>query len=131
MGTMKAFVNRNKVRIYSEWAPENRNAPDWIDANHYKVCLRMGNRRMTTFFSMGYGLNGEPKAEDVLNALSLDASGIENARSFDDWCAEYGYDTDSRKAERIFKVCEKQAERLRVFLGADLYQELLWNTEGL
>ena len=62
-----------------------------------------------------------------------DSSSIENnlLTGFEGWASDLGYDPDSRKAEKIFKVCEKQAERLKKFLGDELYKILLWETEGL
>jgi len=132
METMKQFVNKNKVRLSVEWADENKNNPEWKDANHYKVTLKMGRRQLSTYFSQGYGIKGEPRAEDVLSALASDSAGIENARSFEDWAGDLGYDdTDSRKAEKVYKACERQADKLKNFLGDDLYRTLLWQTENL
>lgn len=31
--------------------------------------------------------------------------------SFDNFCDNFGYDNDSRKAEKIFKLCEKSTEK--------------------
>jgi hypothetical protein len=88
--------------------------------------------KMTVYFSKGTGHHGaEPTVEEVLDCLSSDAAGIENASNFEDWCSEYGYDTDSRSAEKTFKACEHSAKRLRNFLGDDLYDQLLWHTEKL
>lgn len=131
MKTMKAFVNQNKVKIEVDYADENKLNPDWKYANHYKVTLKCNGKQLTTYFSQGYGITGEPKPEDVLNALAFDSSGVENARSFEYWASEYGYDTDSRKAEKIYNVCVKQSEKLKSFLGDDKYQDLLYNTESL
>ena len=33
--------------------------------------------------------------------------------SFEDFCAEYGYENDSRQAERTFKQCQKHSQALR------------------
>jgi len=131
MKTIQEFITENRISIKSEYADANKAAPDWKDANHYKVTLKYGRRQYTTYFSQGYGITGDPDAEGVLNCLALDSSGIENTSSFEGWCCEYGYDTDSRKAEKIFKVCERQAKKLKVFLGEHLYQQLLFNTESL
>lgn len=100
--------------------------------DHWRVTLRRpGNRKMTVYFSMGSGHNGkEPDAADVLDCLASDASGVENSQSFEDWCSEYGYNTDSRKAHRTYTICKREAERLRKFLDAG-YERLLWNTERL
>ena len=46
----------------------------------------------------------------------------DNLLGFDAWCADFGYDTDSRKAEKTFKACEHQAARLKTFLESSLYQ---------
>jgi hypothetical protein len=80
---------------------------------------------------MGLAHTQEPTTEDVLNSLASDAAGIENARSFEAWCNHYGYDTDSRRAEKTFNVCERQAEKLKSFLGEELYKQYLFNTESL
>ena len=128
---MKQFVNRNRVRIFCDWADDNPNMPDWKDANHFKCTLKMGKKQMTLYFSQGYGINGEPEAASVLDCLASDANCIDNAQTFVAWASELGYDPDSRKAEKIFKVCEKQAEKLKNFLGDDLYEDLLYNTENL
>ncbi|MFA5377545.1 MAG: hypothetical protein WC455_17470 [Dehalococcoidia bacterium] len=123
------FVKKYNVQITSRFVDENKNAPDWKDANHYKVTLRCKGRQLTTYFSQGYGIKEDPTAAGVIDCLASDAVGVENARSFEDWASEYGYATDSRRAERLFKICEMQAKKLRSFLGDDLYEELLWNTE--
>jgi hypothetical protein len=127
----KQFATKNGITIKSEFVDANLNAPDWKDANHFRVTLKMKGKQLTTYFSQGYGISGEPQAADVLDCLASDAAGFENARSFEEWASEYGYDTDSRKAEKTYKVIEKQADKLKNFLGDDLYKELLWNTERL
>ena len=44
-----------------------------------------------------------PTAGSVLYSLLLDASGADE--NFHDWCATYGYDTDSRKALATYEAC--------------------------
>lgn len=97
--------------------------------HHWTCLLRCGRSRMTIPFSMGSALTREPTVAEVLDCLASDASGIENARSFEDWCGEYGYDVDSRKAEKTFKVCQRQANQLKRFLGDSAYATLLWEVE--
>jgi hypothetical protein len=130
--TLRQFVNRHKVTISSEWADRNPNMADetW-EANHFKVTLRHAGRQLTTYFSQGYGISGEPTAECVLNSLGMDAAGYENAGSVESWASEYGYDTDSRKAERTYRLIGQQAKKLFNLLGEDLYSTLLWETESL
>lgn len=112
------FVKDNEVTIsVSYGAPEN---PEFMDADGWTVTLEMAGRRMTTHFYKGYGHQGkEPTAEEVLECLVLDAA-IENL-SYEEWCAEYGYDSDSWRAEKIYAECLKQTEELRKFLGDKFY----------
>jgi hypothetical protein len=130
--TLAAFIATNKIKARAAWTDRNPHMEGSDRMDNWKVQLRMGAKRLSVYFSMGMGHGGaEPGADDVLNCLASDAAGIENASSFEDWCDEYGYDTDSRKHLRTFKVCERQAEKLKAFLGDDLYRELLWETERL
>lgn len=41
--------------------------------------------------------------------------------SFDDFCCEFGYDNDSRKAEKIYKACEKTLLKVEKVFDCDLY----------
>ena len=94
------------------------------DMTPWTVTLKMGRRRMTVPFFTGAMVTSEPTSHDVLNCLVSDADGYDNARSFEDWCDTYGYDTDSRKAEATFKQVEQQARKLRAFL-ADTYNDAM------
>jgi hypothetical protein len=91
------------------------------DAYHYRVTLRRRTprRSMTVPFSCGSAWTREPDAADVLDCLLSDASGYDNADGFADWCAEYGYEEDSRKAEGTYKAIARQSAALRRFLGDD------------
>jgi hypothetical protein len=132
MQSLKKFIRENHIRMTAEWADENPHMADPMPgASHYKCKLKHGRRSMTVFFSMGSAHTGEPEPADVLDCLASDASGAENASSFEDWCSEYGYDTDSRKAEKTYRIIERQAEKLKNLLGGELYNELLWKTERL
>jgi len=53
----------------------------------------------------------------------MDASAL-NHDTFESWASEYGYDTDSRDAERIYKLCLDIGLKLRNRLGDKLLGEL-------
>ena len=75
------------------------------------------------------GKEYRPKLPDVLNCLAMDASGMDE--SFEDWADNYGYDTDSRKAETIYKACQDNARQLRVLLGHEAFDVLVNEIERL
>ena len=102
----------NKVTIEDEWQKT---------ATPYTVTLRFRGKRLTTPYFTGSALTEEPTAADVLSSLVVDASCGE--LSFDEFCRDYGYDTDSRKAERTWKACVWVAPKIRAFLG-DAFDEI-------
>jgi hypothetical protein len=132
MQTIQSIIRREHISMTCEYASANPNMAGSENMKNYRCILKRKGKQMTVPFSTGLGWTREPSAEDVLDCLSSDAGGIENSAGiFEDWCAEYGYDSDSRKAEKIFKTCERQADKLKAFLGEDVYKSLLWDTERL
>lgn len=110
---------------------------DQTPMNHYEIVISIKvpprrKRRFKVIFSQGLGIKDYPKEpvdlrelailSDVMSCLLMDAQGYDNAASFEDWATEYGWDPDSRKAERIYKAVEKQTQKLKLFLG-DLWEE--------
>lgn len=127
--TLASFIKRNNLTMTAEKAAENQNMTDF-EGDHWKVVIKKNGRRMTSYYSMGYGHKGrEPKLKEVLDCFASDASSVENLRSLEEWARDLGYDEDSRKAEKIYKTIGKQAERLKTLLGMKLYTELLFDTE--
>jgi hypothetical protein len=127
--TMQQFLEQYPMTMAVSYASAN---PFFTDErmNHWRCVLRFEHRQMTLIFSTGSGLKGEPSITDVLECLANDTASIENARHFEDWCDDYGYDHDSRKAERIYKEIVRQAKALRRLLGDEsLCQHLLFDVE--
>lgn len=130
--TLAQFVKENKIRLRCTRTERNPYMDDAHPMNHWKVRLyQKSGATMGLYFSQGMGIHEEPDVCSVLDCLASDASGFENTGNYDDWCAEYGYEVDSRRAFRTYRAVERQAEKLEDFLGAELYQELLWQVERL
>lgn len=135
--TTQQFVTTHRIRMTCECADRNPHMvnvtkadEDWARAaSHYRCVFTRGRRRFTTYFSMGQTQTREPQVHEVLDCLASDAASIENSKSFEDWASELGYEEDSRRAERIYQVCVRQAEKLERFLGPELYRQLLWDFE--
>jgi len=95
------------------WSPDYR----YI----FPVTLSKDGRRMTVQFgqSLAQGDN-PPTAYDVLACLTKSDPG-----SFEDFCADYGYDTDSRKAECTYRAVKREWEKvLRVFGEGECLDDL-------
>lgn len=142
--TLTEFITRHNITMAYEASDRNPNNTEWHDADHWCVhftrtwqgttayhnvstgeqSFNKYHAQMTTYFSIGFGHNGKPPlAKDVLQCLVDDASYLD--MPFSEWAIDMGYDPDSRKAEKIYKACERGAAKLKRFLGEDLYQELL------
>lgn len=63
-----------------------------------------------------------PSIYDVLSCLFSDADALES--TFEDWCGNFGYDSDSRKAESTFKACRETGLDLLRILGAEHFEAM-------
>jgi len=130
--SIRRYIVRERIRFSFEWDNYPKIDSDWdASASHYVVTLRKAGRRLTVHWHQGSGISHDPRLDDVLDSLASDASGVENARDFEDWASDYGYDTDSRKAEDIYRAVVKQTAGLKRLLGDEAYKALLWETERL
>ncbi len=126
MTTFGEFVSTHQITMVASYTAFN---PNMIEGgenmDHWRCAFKMGRRSMTVYFSMGAGLDGrEPVADEVLACLVSDARSVDYCRGFEDWCGDFGYSSDSRKAEQTFKACERSGKRLKRFLAGE-YDALL------
>lgn len=63
-----------------------------------------------------------PHAADLLHSLLSDASACE--QSFESWCNEIGYDTDSRKAHATYLACQANGDKLRKVFNAEQIRQI-------
>lgn len=76
---------------------------------HFRCELNRGSGLPYEFyFSQGDAHTESPTLVDCLSCLMSDANGVDGT-SFEDWCNEYGYDTDSRKAFATYEACQSTA----------------------
>lgn len=80
-------------------------------------------------FYTGLGLRSKPSNKpekphvaDLLYSLILDSSACE--QSFESWCADYGYDPDSRKAFATYKAGQRNTDKLRSLIKPATLQQL-------
>lgn len=81
------------------------------------------NGSSTRFEFWGSIMNPEiGSVSDLQHAFYCFLSDAVSAKqSFEDFCSEFGYDSDSRKAERIYKACEKSLAKLEKLYSGDCY----------
>ena len=124
--TLQEFIKKHMVdSAISTKVPENPNMADHKDMDHWFVRIKTkAGTNMSLYFSKGFGHNGKaPNVAEVLESLTMDASSV-HGHDFETWARDLGYDTDSRKAEKIYKACQKLRDKMLRFLGAEAYIQL-------
>ena len=119
--TAIAFLEKTKVKFsvqyvgygpYFDGEKESRSI--------YRFTLRRGLRSYTAKFGQSIASEGqEPTEYDILSCLTKYEPG-----TFENFCSEFGYDTDSRKALKTYHaVCREYTGVCRIWNEAE--RELL------
>lgn len=122
---LEDIIRAERLRLtLCERTNSNPNMEESANMDHWRVRIKGPHGSMSLTFSKGYGHEGKPpKLAEVLDCIVSDASGSDEL--FESWCSNYGYDTDSRRAERTYNAVRKQAAALRRILGPNLYAVVL------
>ena len=130
------FLRRNKLRMTITKVPYT--PPVWEEEenkgcrNKYRVGIHRplksgydGTPRRIGFNFWGSINDAEkgihPSSYNVLACISGD---VYCPDTFEEFCSEYGYDEDSRKAWKIFKKAGRFAEKLRLFFSEQELEKL-------
>lgn len=103
---------------------ETGQAPDsWpIGTRAYEATVgytASGHTVTRTFpYYTGPAITRRPKKRELLACLALDAQ--MGDQTFEDFAADFGYDTDSRKAYATWEACRTLLEDLRAVFGTHL-----------
>lgn len=97
--SLKALAKRvkiiNQFGAKMPWDQQD----DWQQkSNGWHCTLRYRGRQYSFDFWQGQAITGEPNVEGVLDCLLSDSQSGD--MDFDEFCGEFGYDQDSRKAEK-------------------------------
>lgn len=112
------FLNSTNTKFKAVYLKHDYHfADDKQRRDIYKITLSRNGKRYS--FNFGQSIAGAdeiPTAYDVLSCLQKYDIG-----SFEDFCGEFGYDTDSRKAEKIYKaVCKEYESLCRLYSDEEL-----------
>ena len=105
--------NDKRITMTVDQIGVSDNAPEWAK-QEWRVTLRNGRKRMTLPY-YGGGAASDPSADDVVETLVLDSYALDV--TLDEWCNEFGYDTDSRSAESTYRACRRIAKRFATFVA--------------
>lgn len=89
-----------------------------VDAYNTLVCIcESGNNSWENTGRMKHNKIPNPTIDDVLYSLVMDSAAIDYP-NFESWASDFGYETDSRAAEAIYKACLDTGLRLRAAVGS-------------
>lgn len=122
----ETFLTRNGLAFRA--ALKNTKAPGWGSphGNHYRVTISRAKPASRITFDYWGSINDRkagthPTAYDALASIS---GGLQTPETFGDFCAEFGYDTDSRKAHATWKRCLTLSHRLKAFFTPEEQEQL-------
>jgi len=89
----------------------------------WNVTLKRNGKTRTLLYRMGPGHHGaEPTLYHVLTSLKMDAT---YGASFEEWCGDLGYVTDSRRAYDLYLDCRQSEIESIEFFGAEVWDKIV------
>lgn len=103
------------LRSKVEDTPEGRRVAEGLKGSH-RNSLAWDDARKK------YCKPVRPSAASVLHSMVLDSDACN--MSFNEWCSDFGYDTDSRKAYATYEACQKSGDQLKRLFNHDVIEQL-------
>lgn len=112
------FCKDRGVTLASEYIGRDTRDDSW-EADGWTCRLGYRGHKLTLAFHMGTGHQGRaPEVAEVVSSILLDADS--GSMDFAEFCREFGYDEDSRKAEKTWKACVAMKRKVDRFFGEDI-----------
>jgi len=95
-----------------------------VNRDNYRCTFSRGRARLVIFFGQSLndsdgGGGNPPRAYDVLACIGKNDPGL-----FEEFCREFGYETDSRRAEKTYKAVVKEWKNVSAFFTAEELEAL-------
>ena len=92
-------------------------------SDKWECCIYRGEAKISIEFHIGEGCEGrEPELKEVIYALLNDSQAGE--LSFEDFCSEFCYNPDSRRAFATWEECVKTREKLGILFSPEDIEQL-------
>ena len=114
------FAKKHGIKLFILDENFRKYFADDKEARSVFKCKLVRNKKSFTFdFGQSIANSGcTPTMYDVLTCLTK-----YDPYSFEDFCGDYGYDEDSRKAEKIYRAVVKEYKAVQRLFG-DILEEL-------
>jgi hypothetical protein len=106
----------------------NTKVLSWKDnsspVNHFIATFKRGKDKCSfDFFDSQNNYVKGVKTLDAYSVLTCCSSEINCPETFEDFCSEFGYEEDSRKAEKTFRALKKFSDKLNKFFNTEEARE--------
>jgi hypothetical protein len=113
------------IEVTAEYEDTTTRSDGWT-CHRWSIVLTYQGRTMKSPFFQGMAHTEAPTLQDVLESLFLDASVGE--MTFEDYCSDFGSNSDSIAARNTWRACKSTARAVRRLLGED-YETIRQETE--
>lgn len=113
--TFEGFVAINDIKMTVSTVPNDRAK----NMNWWNCDISYNGNSETFKYGIGDALSEVPNLKNVLESLQSDASAA--VATFEDFCSDFGYDSDSREAEHIYNGCHANRNKLNDLFGDEKF----------
>lgn len=115
------FANKHGITLEIGSPDYGRHFHDDKESRYiFPVTLKCHGKQYT--FKFGQSINGgdeEPTMYDILTCMTK-----YDPETFENFCSEFGYDTDSRKAEKTYKAVKKEYAAMKRLFSNEVLEEM-------
>jgi len=119
----KDFLTKHGITLKTYFVKTGKHfEDDTSERDIYRCTLKRNGQRLSIHFGQSLhdtGTGKYPTAYDLLACITKDDPG-----TFENFCGDFGYDTDSRKAEKIYKLVTKEWGKVSRFFMSEELEEL-------
>jgi len=120
--TYKNLTISSKYLGNKAWSANDRNDRNY---NNHVITVKNNDTKSRCTFEFWASI-ASPVIESENDLLYAFECFIRDAMSaeqgFEDFCSEFGYDSDSRSVERIYKACERALNKFDRVVSEDIYE---------
>lgn len=116
------FATANKIKLSVIGDPEYKKHFPEDKQERYVFKLKLTANQKQYTFTFGQSISAgakEPTMYDVLTCLTK-----YDPREFTDFCSEYGYNEDSRTAERTYKAVVKEFKAMQRLFSPEILEQM-------
>lgn len=120
VGHVKPYPYGTVGTLATKFTPDEENCSHhWARGAVFKKEPKAMQLQASTAAKLAQYQKVAPKLDDVCHSILSDGAAFFDGERFEEWCANYGYDTDSRKAEATWRACDDIGRALARGLSRD------------